>query len=185
MLSSGKRLHSWVDYQAGSKRLEVRLSQFGEVKPLDSLLSYPIDLSRMWSNDQEVLICLSSSNGNASQSSFLYSWSFQLRQFPHWMHSQPLDPNGFDPKLKPVVVDVRRGDCGMKVIAALIMGVGFGALGAFMGVNLCNMLIKWPEECSLSSSSSSSSSSSVHPVDFEYEKVKVVTVDDKVFKDGK
>ncbi|CAN1135865.1 hypothetical protein LINPERPRIM_LOCUS20751 [Linum perenne] len=87
----------------------------------------------MWSNDQEVLIGLISSNGNASQSSFLYSWSFQLRHFPHWMHSQPLDPEGFDPKLKPVVVDVRRRDCGMKVIAALTMGGGFGALGAFMG----------------------------------------------------
>ncbi|CAN1136119.1 hypothetical protein LINPERHAP2_LOCUS9269 [Linum perenne] len=81
----------------------------------------------------EVLIGLISSNGNASQSSFLYSWSFQLRHFPHWMHSQPLDPEGFDQKLELVVVDVRRRDCGMKVIAALTIGGGFGALGAFMG----------------------------------------------------
>ncbi|KAJ8768628.1 hypothetical protein K2173_023532 [Erythroxylum novogranatense] len=51
------RLHSWIDYEASTKRLEVRLSQFGGVKPIEPMLSYPVDLSRMW-NDDEVFVGL-------------------------------------------------------------------------------------------------------------------------------
>ncbi|CAN0879825.1 Lectin-like protein [Linum grandiflorum] len=183
MLSSGKRLHAWVDCWPGSNRLEVRLSESGEAKPAEPLGLAQIGFSRIWSmwssSDDEVMIGLSSSSSNASESCFLYSWSFQMRSYPHWMHSQPLDPNGLNPELKPVV-DVRRGDYVMRVIAALLLGVGCGALGAFMGVNLCTMVSKRRLE---DSSPSSSCSSAVHPVDFEYEKVKVVVVDTKVFED--
>ncbi|CAN1135017.1 L-type lectin-domain containing receptor kinase VIII.2 [Linum perenne] len=174
LLKSGVRLHSWVDYEAGSKRLEVRLSQFGATKPADPLLSYPIDLSRMW-NDKEVLVGLSSSSGNSSQTCFLYSWSFQLRRFPHWMHSQPLDPKGLGSNLKPVVVvSEKKSDCVGRVIVALLLGIGCGGLGAFMAMNLCSVFGKRspvvPEECS----------GVVNHVEFDCEKVKVVVV-----KDGK
>ncbi|CAN0926415.1 L-type lectin-domain containing receptor kinase VIII.2 [Linum grandiflorum] len=182
LLKSGVRLHSWVDYEAGSKRLEVRLSQRVE-KPVDPLLSYPIDLSKMW-NDEEVLVGLSSSNGNSSQNCILYSWSFHLRRFPKWMHSQPLDPKGFGSNdlMKPVVVVSRnrKSDCVVWVIAALVVGIGFGGLGALMVMNLCGMFGK------RSAVAAEGRSGSVHPVEFDYEKVKVMVVlDDKVLKDGK
>lgn len=37
-LESGDRLQVWIDYQAGSRRLEVRMSKFGENRPVDPLL---------------------------------------------------------------------------------------------------------------------------------------------------
>lgn len=176
VLNNGKKLHAWIDYIAASKRLEVRLSQFGDIKPMDPMLSHPIDLSKMW-NDEEVLIGFSSANRNSSQSQacFIYSWSFKQWSFPHWMHSQPLDPQAFTKDAKPVIAH-KKTDCLSKVLAAMIFGSACGALGAFIVLYLWTIFSNRrpvaPEECS-----------SVHPVDFEYKKVKVVV--DKTVEDGK
>ncbi|KAJ6331580.1 hypothetical protein OIU76_010040 [Salix suchowensis] len=173
VLNSGKRLHSWIDYEAGSKRLEVRLSHSGDIKPIDPLLSHPIELLKMWS-DEKVFIGLSSSNRNSSQTCSLHSWNFNLRRVLHWMHSQPLDPQAFAKHEKPMVVQ-KKSDCILKVLAAMIFGTAFGALGAFMVLYLWTIFGSRrpvvPEECS------------VHPADFEYNKVKVVV--DKAIEDGK
>ncbi|XP_011019177.1 PREDICTED: lectin-like protein At1g53070 [Populus euphratica] len=173
VLNSGKRLHSWIDYEAGSKRLEVRLSHSGDIKPIDPLLSHPIDLSKMW-NGEKVLIGLTSSNGNSSQTCFLHSWNFTLRRVPLWMHSQPLDPQDFAKHEKPVVVQ-KKSNCILKMLTAMIFGTACGALGAFMVLYLWtifgNRRPVMPEECS------------VPPVDFEYKKVKVIV--DKAIEDGK
>ncbi|KAA8518982.1 hypothetical protein F0562_016244 [Nyssa sinensis] len=54
VLNSGEKLQAWIDYEVGSKRLEVRLTKFGEIRPVDPLLLYPIDLSQMWMEEEEV-----------------------------------------------------------------------------------------------------------------------------------
>ncbi|XP_065851665.1 L-type lectin-domain containing receptor kinase S.4-like [Euphorbia lathyris] len=181
ILNNGSRLNAWIDYEASSMRLEVRLSQFGDLKPMDPLLSYQIDLSKLW-KDENVYLGLSSSNGNSSNSShssqtcLIYSWSFLLRGFPHWMHSEPLDPETFGKNAKPVVVIHKRSTCVLRVLAAMIFGTACGALGAFMVLYLWTIFGDRrpvvPEVCS-----------SVHPVDFEYKKVKVVV--EKAVEDGK
>ncbi|KAJ6992960.1 hypothetical protein NC653_016169 [Populus alba x Populus x berolinensis] len=157
----------------GSKRLEIRLSHSGDIKPIDPLLSHPIDLSKMW-NDEKVLIGLTSSNGNSSQTCFLHSWNFKLRRVPHWMHSQPLDPQDFAKHEKPMVVQ-KKSDCILKMLTAMIFGAACGALGALMVLYLWtifgNRRPVMPEECS------------VPPADFEYKKVKVIV--DKAIEDGK
>uniref|UniRef100_A0A2P2JKW2 Lectin-like protein At1g53070 n=1 Tax=Rhizophora mucronata TaxID=61149 RepID=A0A2P2JKW2_RHIMU len=175
VLNAGKKLHSWIDYVASSKRLEVRLSQSRGEKPIDPLLSFPIDLSKMWS-DKEVFVGLSSSNGNSSQTCFIYSWSFKVRRVPHWMHSQPLDPRTVANNEKSAGLH-KKHDCVLKVLAAMIFGTACGALGAFIVLYLWTIFGSRrpvvPEDCS------------VHPdpEDFEYKKVKVVV--DKAVEDGK
>ncbi|KAJ4834741.1 hypothetical protein Tsubulata_012574 [Turnera subulata] len=173
VLNSGKVLHSWIDYEAGSKRLEVRLSQSGETKPVDPLLSHPIDLSKVW-YDEGVFVGLSSSNGNSSQACYLHSWSFQLRHIPHWMHSQPLNPQAFAINVKPVVAHKRSG-CLLRMLAAMVFGAACGALGALAVLYLWtifgNRRPVVPEECS------------VHPLDIDYKKVKIVV--DTAGKDSK
>ncbi|GAV65482.1 Lectin_legB domain-containing protein [Cephalotus follicularis] len=173
VLNNGEKLQSWIDYEASSKRLEVRLSQFGDTKPIDPLLSYSIDLSKLW-NDEGVFVCLSSSNRNSSQTCFAYSWSFKVRSVPHWMHSEPLNPEVFVENKKSVVQQ-KRSDCFLRVLTALLFGTACGALGAFTVMYLCTIFASRrpivPKECS------------VHPVEFEYKKVKVVV--DKAIEDGK
>uniref|UniRef100_A0A5B6YVD0 Putative L-type lectin-domain containing receptor kinase VIII.2-like n=1 Tax=Davidia involucrata TaxID=16924 RepID=A0A5B6YVD0_DAVIN len=173
VLNSGEKLQAWIDYEAGSKRLEVRLTKFGDMRPVDPLVSYPIDLSQMWKED-EVYVGLSSSSGNSLQKCNVYSWSFKLRRVPPWLHSQPLDPKAFSEKTKALTVH-KRSDCLLRVLAALIIATGCGTLGAFI------VLFVWtifgnrrpvvPEEYA------------VQPVGFEYKKVKVVV--DKPIEDGK
>ncbi|XP_015897074.3 L-type lectin-domain containing receptor kinase VIII.2 [Ziziphus jujuba] len=172
-LHTGNKSHAWIDYEAGSKRLEVRLSKFGDSKPSDPLLWYPIDLSRMW-DDEEAFVGLSASSWNFSQTSLLYSWIFEQRHIPQWMHSEPLDPKAFAKSSKHLTVQKRK-DCLIRVLAAMIFGAACGALAAFTGLYLWtifgNRRPVVPEEYA------------VQPVDFEYKKVKVVV--DKATEDGK
>ncbi|XVE61997.1 hypothetical protein DITRI_Ditri06bG0083100 [Diplodiscus trichospermus] len=174
VLNNGEKLHSWINYEASSKRLEIRLSQSSSNRPDDPLLSYLIDLSKLW-NDEEVFVGLSSSNGYSSQTCFIYLWSFKLRQFPNWMHSQPLDPKAIAKNTKPLTTAHKSNNCFWKVIAVFIVAGACGALTVSCVLYLWTILGDRrpvaPEECG------------VHPVDFEYKKVKVVV--DKAVKDGK
>lgn len=167
VVNSGNKLHAWIDYEAGSKTLEVRLSQFDDTKPSNPLLWYPIDMSRMW-KDERAFIGLTASNvnSNSSQTCYLYSWNFEQRHVPYWMHSEPLDPKTVDKNSKPQR-DKKREGCVTRVMAVTIFGAGCGALGAII------VLYSWtiycsgrpvvPEECALQ-----------HSIDFECNKVKVV-----------
>ncbi|CAI9761849.1 unnamed protein product [Fraxinus pennsylvanica] len=131
VLNSGERLQCWIDYEASSKRLEVRLSKLGDIRPVDPLLSYGINLSRMW-KEEKFIVGMSSLGANSSQKCNVYSWSFRTRSVPQWMHSEPLNPEAFTKKQKVVSVHKRSSDCGLKILAALIFGTGCGALGAFI-----------------------------------------------------
>lgn len=173
VLNSGEKLQAWIDYEAGSKQLEVRLNKLGHMRPVEPLLSYSIDMSQMWKED-EVFVGLSSSNGNSLQKCNLYSWSFKPRQAPHWMHSEPLDPEAFMEETKAPKVHMR-SDCFLRILSALIIGTACGALGAFF------VLFAWtvfggnrrpvvPEDYAM------------HPAEFEYQKFKVVV--DKHIEDG-
>ncbi|KAE8686971.1 heme-binding-like protein [Hibiscus syriacus] len=172
VLNDGGKLHCWIDYEATSNRLEIRLSQSSSSRPDDPLLSYSINLSKLW-ND-EVFVGLSSSNGNSSQTCFIHSWSFKLRQVPNWMHSQPLDPV-IAKNPKPLTAVPKSSKCFWKVFV-FVFGGACGALMASCVMYLWNVLGDRrpvvPEECGM------------NPVDFDYKKVKVVVVEAAV-KDGK
>ncbi|GMJ03169.1 hypothetical protein like AT5G01090 [Hibiscus trionum] len=175
VLNNGEKLHCWIDYEATSKRLEIRLSQSSSSRPDDPLLSYSIGLSKLW-NDEEVFLGLSSSNGNSSQTCFIHSWSFKLRQVPNWMHSQPLDPEAISKNPEPLTAVPKGSNCFWKVLVVFIFGGACGALTASCVMYLWNVFGDRrpvvPEKCG------------VDLVDFDFKKVKVVVVEDAV-KDGK
>ncbi|XP_050380784.1 L-type lectin-domain containing receptor kinase VIII.2-like [Argentina anserina] len=173
-LTSGDRTNTWIDYEAGSKRIEVRLSQLGVLRPADPLLWYPIDLSRLWGASEKVFVGLSALNRNSSQACSIYSWSFEQRHVPDWMHSQPLDPKTNSKSSKPVTVEKRK-DCVLRAFAAMVLGVACGALASYIVLHLWrifgNRRPVVPEEYGM------------QPKEFEYKKMKVVV--DKSIEDGK
>lgn len=178
LLNSGEKLQCWIDYEASSKRVEVRLSKSGTKRPLNPLLSYQIDLSENFKNVNEVYMGLTSSNGNSTQICNLYSWSFKLRNVPYWMHSHPLDPEVVSKNTKPVDVVVpdvmhKRSDCIVRVLTALIFGTGCGALGAFIVLAIWTFCARGkpivPEQVA-----------HVHPLDYDYDKFKVVVLEKEV-----
>ncbi|XP_030521450.1 probable L-type lectin-domain containing receptor kinase S.7 [Rhodamnia argentea] len=130
VLNGGSKFHSWIDYEAGSRRLEVRVSRSSESRPSDPVLARFVDLRTMW-KEGDVFLGLSSSNGNSSRACFIHSWSFKLRHVPQWMHSEPLDPQAVGRNTKNLGVH-EKNDCFLKVLAAMIFGTGSGALGAFV-----------------------------------------------------
>ncbi|CAM8948760.1 unnamed protein product [Rhodiola kirilowii] len=130
VLNSGEKLSCWIDYEASSKRMEVRLSRFSAQRPVKPLLMHSIDFARNWNGSREFYMGLSSSNGNSTQTCFIYSWSFTQRFAPKWMHSQPMDPSVETDSASRVPKS--RSHCVMRVLAALIFGAACGVLGAYM-----------------------------------------------------
>ncbi|GJZ22527.1 L-type lectin-domain containing receptor kinase VIII.2-like protein [Tanacetum coccineum] len=139
-LSSGDRLQVWIDYKAGSRRLEVRMSKSGQNRPVDPLLFARVDLSKIWPENEGFHVGLSSANGNSSQSCNVYSWSFKTREAPDWMHSEPLDPIVYKDRERIVTKEHKRSDCVLRILSALILGIGLGALGSFIGLFMWTIL---------------------------------------------
>ncbi|KAL2502989.1 Concanavalin A-like lectin family protein [Forsythia ovata] len=180
VLNSAENLQAWIDYEANSKRIEVRLSKLGVFRPVDPLLSYPIDLSQMWEKE-DVLVGLSSSSGSSSQKCNVHSWSFRSRTVPHWLHSEPMDPESFVEKGEELNVR-KRSDCAMRFLAALIFGTGCGALGAFIALFVWTIFANRrpvvPEEYVVQPKEYA-----LQPKEFEYKKFNVAV--DKTVEDGK
>lgn len=168
VLNSGVKLQSWVDYDASSKRLEVRLSKAGNERPYDPLLVYQIDMMKMWKDD-EVLIGLSSSSGNSVQSSSVYSWSFGTRAVPKWMHSHPVNPQLYSDDLGEGITAQKKGKkggCFLGMLSGLALGIGCGALAALALMFLWEIFVSRDEMIKAADSK--------FPVGFRYEKVNVV-----------
>ncbi|KAK4797939.1 hypothetical protein SAY86_030265 [Trapa natans] len=180
-LNSGKKLQAWIDYVADSRRLEVRLSKAGSSRPLDPLLADWIDLWEMW-DEREVFWGLSSSSRSSNQSCLIYSWSFSMKVVPHWIHSQPLDPNAIsEEESEPLRVHDKKKDCLPKVLAAMIFGAGSGALGAFCILYLWTIFgnrrpVK-PEKIVVGKEK--------QQLDCEYKKVEVVVIHKTIKEDGR
>ncbi|KAG6395350.1 hypothetical protein SASPL_145993 [Salvia splendens] len=166
-LKSGVKLHSWIDYDSSSKRIEVRLSKFGIARPYSPLLVYKVDLGEMW-RSEEVVVGLSSSTGNSMQTSSVYSWNFRTREVPQWLHSQPLNPRAFSREK----LAQKRKICALGFISGLVFLTGCGALLALVVMflwalfeNGSETVLTIPGKCT------------VHSGDFRYEKINVVVGD--------
>ncbi|CAI9760814.1 unnamed protein product [Fraxinus pennsylvanica] len=179
VLNSDEKLQAWIDYEANSKRIEVRLSKIGVIRPVNPFLSYPIDLSQMWENE-DVLVGLSSSGGNSSQKCNVHSWSFRTRTVPHWMHSEPMDPESFVEKGEELNVR-KRSECVERILAALIFSTGCGALGAFTALFVWTIFANRrpvpPEEYIVQPKEHA-----LQPKEFEYKKFNISV--DKAIEDG-
>ncbi|KAK7290099.1 hypothetical protein RIF29_04279 [Crotalaria pallida] len=129
VLNSGEKLNAWVDYEAGSKTLQVRLSKEGESRPKSAIVSHGIDLFKIW-GDQNVFLGISSSNNVGSkQVVSVYSWKVSLRNVSKALHSGLVDT---DKKAN------QKGSlCTLRVLAGLIFGTGCIALVMYV------MLFMW------------------------------------------
>ncbi|KAI3677498.1 hypothetical protein L6452_36762 [Arctium lappa] len=133
VVNGSEKMQTWIDYEPGSRRVEVRLNRFGSKRPIDPMLFTRIDLSKIWPKIERVFVGLSSSNGNSSQTCDIHYWSFKASRAPDWMHSQPLDPMASDSveNQEHKMKGSKESDCVIKILAALIVGIGCGGLSTF------------------------------------------------------
>ncbi|KAM5556582.1 L-type lectin-domain containing receptor kinase VIII.1-like [Rosa sericea] len=178
VLNSGEKMKSWIDYDASSKRLEIRLSKMGEPRPYNPVVAHGIDLLAMW-KDKDVYVGISSSNsnGSSSQISSVYSWSFRMRKVPR-MHSLPVNPRGYlddqhggNPGLH------KRMACPLSILAGIIFMTGCGALVSFVMLFLWAIIVNrhtvFPAEVL-----PAEFPVKPNPTDFRYEKISVVVEED-------
>lgn len=169
VLNNGAKLKSWIDYDSSSKRLEVRLAKLGEARPYSPIIAYAIDLPAMW-RGEEVLVGISSSNGDSAQISSVYSWKFSLRSFPYSMHSLPVDPRGYSREHGKHSSEHKRRVCPLAILGGLIFATVCGALMAFAVLFLWAVVASrhtvFPTEAP------------VHHMGFKYEKIGIVVEKD-------
>ncbi|KAK9742375.1 hypothetical protein RND81_03G168100 [Saponaria officinalis] len=165
LLNSGVLLKTWINYDGISNMLKIRLAKSGDNKPYNPLISYRVDLSRIW-GDMDVLVGISSSSGESSQISSLSSWSFEISEVSSALYTKS-SLNG-EMKFDGVRPVRRKKSCFLTVLGTVIFATGCGTLVAFLA------LFAWvvffgrhsnvvPELC-------------MNHVDFKYEKVDV-TID--------
>lgn len=169
-LKDGEKLKSWIDYDASSKRLEVRLAKFGESRPYDPKIAYAMDLPAMWKSDEDVLIGISSSTDNSPRIITIFSWNFRLRSFPNSMHSLPADPRGHGQHFSD---HQKRRVCPLAVLGGLIFATVCGALMAFAVLFLWAVIASNKHTVSPADHQSHVKSSG-----FRYEKIGVVVEKD-------
>ncbi|KAJ0813904.1 putative concanavalin A-like lectin/glucanase domain superfamily [Helianthus annuus] len=102
-------------------------------RPVNPVRFEHIDLPKIYPGNEGFVVGLSSYNRNSSQVCNVYSWSFKTRRAPDWMHSEPLDPLSLKEKGNEVKGH-KKSDCVMRILSALILGIGLGALGTFVGM---------------------------------------------------
>ncbi|KAF2612215.1 hypothetical protein F2Q70_00006996 [Brassica cretica] len=152
-----KRLNCWINYEASSKRVEVRLSVSTALKPVDPFVSYSVDLAKLWKG-KNFMVGLTSSNGNSCKPHYLHSWSFGMRHPSMRIHSQPLDPNAVSKtvkeEVKTVEVKGKKSKCVWRMLGALVLGAVCGSLGAMLALlylwTICGnrrSMAVVPEEC--------------------------------------
>lgn len=140
VVNGSVKMQTWIDYEAGSKRLEVRVNRFGENRPVNPVLFVQVDLWKIWPKSDKVFAGLSSINRNSSQGCEVDSWRFKTSIAPDWMHSQPLDPMVLNQGHEVKVVVPKESDCVVKILVALMVGIGCGALGTVVGMFMCTVL---------------------------------------------
>ncbi|KAJ0465868.1 putative non-specific serine/threonine protein kinase [Helianthus annuus] len=130
VLEGGVKLSSWIDYRAILKRLDVRVSRLGDPKPVEPLISYRVDLGEILKGE-EVLLGLVSFNEKYAEEevTFVYSWSLEVKDFPKWVHSIPVNPEGFS--------SVRDSKKEGGLVSGFVLATGCGALAALV------MLFVW------------------------------------------
>ncbi|PON87579.1 Concanavalin A-like lectin/glucanase domain containing protein [Trema orientale] len=84
----------------------------------------------MWGGE-DVLVGISSSNGDSSQVSSVYSWKFSLRNIPYSMHSLPVDPRGYSGEHSRHSSEHRKRVCHLAILGGLIFATVCGALMVF------------------------------------------------------
>ncbi|CAL9220129.1 unnamed protein product [Arabidopsis halleri] len=158
MMNNGGTLSCMIDYEASSKRMMVRFRKRDSIKLFDPFFSFSVDLEKLWKGG-EVMVGLSSANGNSSKPHFLHSWSFEIRHLdPIWVQPTPFGPNeGLKPDVSTEVEEGReRSECIWRMLGTLVLGAVCGALGAMSAMYLwtiCGVrrsMAVVPEECAVS-----------------------------------
>lgn len=166
-LNDGTQLHAWIDYDARSKVLEVRLSKSGLIRPSAPLISHSVDLSGLWKD--EMYVGISSSSGDSSQNNVVHSWSFTSSPFHRPQHSHPVNPRDFSQTGRSSFH--RRANDILDIFVALLFGTGCGAMAAAL-----TMFLVW--SLFTSRFGSTSTEFAANPVDFGYEKISVTGSND-------
>ncbi|KAK1355218.1 hypothetical protein POM88_048474 [Heracleum sosnowskyi] len=162
VFDSGEKFRCWVDYEASSKQIEVRVGKEGRERSVVPVVMYMIDLVEMWDGEEVVVGLSSSGSGNVGETVSVYSWRFRVRGVPKGMHSRPMIPeseiNGHVEQKGE-----KKRSCHLGVVA-----FGCAALVAVVLLSFWEMFVRRYEYDSVTPAEID-----IKPVDFKYQKIGV------------
>ncbi|CAK8566537.1 unnamed protein product [Lathyrus sativus] len=164
VLNSGEKLKAWVDYEAGSQRLEVRLNKLNETKSVNPIVSHTIDLFKIWGNEPVFMGLSSSNDADSVQVVRVYSWKVNVKKASNSLHSEPANPE--EHGQEQAVLDAKRKDRPLTFLAGLIFGSVCVVLVTFVILFMWVIFFHKREEESLAKLPE-------HPSDVRYERIDV------------
>ncbi|CAI8597298.1 unnamed protein product [Vicia faba] len=166
VLNNGEKLKAWVDYEAGSQKLEVRLNKLNESKSLNPIVSHNIDLFKIWGNEPVFMGLSSSNDANSVQVVRVYSWKVSLKNVSNSLHSEPVNPKEQEQEQGQAKVDAKRKYRPLTFLAGLIFGSVCVVLVTFVVLFMWVIFFHKREEESLAKLPE-------HPSDVRYERIDV------------
>lgn len=170
---SGEIFRCWVDYEASSKQIEVRVGKAGNERSYVPLVMYSVDFEEMWDGEEVVVGLSSLGSGNVGESVSVYSWRFRVRGVPKGMHSRPM----MIPQSVVNGLVERKGEKKRSCHLGVIM-FGCAALVAVVLLSFWEMFVRRYEYDSVTPAEIN-----IKPVDFKYQKIGVDL--ENVFEDVK
>lgn len=172
VLNNGEKLKAWVDYEAGSQRLEVRLNKLNEPKSINPIVSHTIDLFKIWGSEPVFMGLSSSNDANSVQVVRVYSWKVSLKKVPNSLHSEPVNPEEHEQgqeqeqEQEQAKLDAKRKYRPLTFLAGLIFGSVCVVLVTFVVLFMWVIFFHKREEESLAKLPE-------HPSDVRYERIDV------------
>lgn len=157
-------LYAWINYQAGGKFLEVRLSKSKSFESVLPLMFDRIDLSEMLKHEDEFMVGVDSYSGNVN----LHSWSLEVR---HSEYEHSWAPVLLEEQLrKEEAAKKRRSDRMRDIVTCLVMTFGstglvfFAMMHIYAAFKRNSLAMVMQEECGIKTK------------EFEYEKMEKMEV---------
>lgn len=171
-LDSGEKFRCWIDYEASSKQIEVRVGKMGSERSYVPVVMYAVDLVGMWDGEDVVVGLSSSGSGNVGESVIVYSWRFRVRGVPKGLHSRPMIPeSGVNGRVEQK--GEKKRSCHLGVVT-----LGCAALVAVVLLSFWEMFVRRYEYDSVTPEDIN-----IKPADFKYQKIGVDV--ENIFEDVK
>ncbi|KAG7634354.1 Concanavalin A-like lectin/glucanase domain superfamily [Arabidopsis suecica] len=142
-------LYAWINYQAGGKFLEVRLSKSKSFESVLPLMFDQIDLSQMLRDEDEFMVAVNSYSGNVN----LHSWSLEVR---HSEYEHSWAPVLLEEQLrKEEAAKKRTSDRMWEVVTCFVMTFGstglvfFAMMHIYAAFKRNNLAMVMQEECGI------------------------------------
>uniref|UniRef100_A0A6N2KJC9 non-specific serine/threonine protein kinase n=1 Tax=Salix viminalis TaxID=40686 RepID=A0A6N2KJC9_SALVM len=122
LLESGQPIQAWIEYDGVAKLITVTIAPMGQDKPIQPLIPFPCDLSKVVRED--MYAGFSASTGEKASSHYILGWSFSTKGAAPPLNLSRLPiavPEKNSSSFRPSVIAIIASLCGVTTLLFVIL----------------------------------------------------------------